>query len=143
MGNRKQVSTLGNQKTHRKRNTAIMLAILLALLVSSLGVAVGYRIITVEGTVTVDEAIQLDKETFAVSLYPGETQHEIVTMTNLSSADLPVSLVLTSDTGIGVTVIPSSGIIVPGLSDLAVDVQVRAGTSAAPGVYEVHISLDR
>ena len=143
MGNRKQVSTLGNQKTHRKRNTAIMLAILLALLVSSLGVAVGYRILTVEGVVTIEEAIQLDKETFSILLYPGETHNETITLTNLSSASLGVTLVLTSDPGVNVSVVPVSGIVVPGLGSITVDVQAHASNSAAPGDYNVHIDLDR
>jgi uncharacterized membrane protein len=122
------------------RRVAGIAAVVLALLVVPLAV-VGYRIMTVEGVVTVEEAIQVDPETFAVSLYPGESHTETVTVSNLSSSNLAVSLTTTSTPGI-ITSVPT-GMAVPGKGSVTFNIVVAANAGAAPGIYEVHIATAR
>jgi hypothetical protein len=101
-----------------------------------------YRMITIHGVVTVEEAIVFDKDSFAVTMYPGETHVETITLSNQSSASLTVTpSVATGVNGLVVTA-PNS-VTVNGNGSTTVDITIAARTDIVPGVFNVDVGLHR
>jgi len=129
-----------HHNTTQARRIFGALAVLLAMLIVPLTI-MGFRIETIVGAVTVEEAIEINPEVFDVTLYPGESFTQVVTLTNLSSGALAITLVTTADAGLIVTV-PAS-VTVPANSSVNINILVRAGASIVPGIYNVRVGVDR
>ncbi|MBI2935796.1 MAG: hypothetical protein HYY31_03175 [Chloroflexi bacterium] len=128
----------------RKLPVAVLIAIALFLVTATAVLA--YVILTITGTVTVPEAIEVSPSTFQVQAYPAETWVQQVTLTNRGSAEIEVELGNPEVTGpepskLNVTV--PSRVTVPGNSSQVVSIRVAAHQSITPGTYEIRVSVSR
>ena len=115
--------------------------VLLSILSVPLGV-MGYRILTIDGTASVLEAIELDKSSFSVSMYPGETHVETITATNHSSASLDLNVSLAGSNALDTSISPNQ-IVAPGNGTVQFQVHIEVPDNAAPGSYDIDVRVDR
>lgn len=117
----------------------ILLTILLSLSVLALGV---YLIIAIQGKVSVEESIVVTPDSFVVSMYPGETEIQVVEITNNSSIDVIVNLSVTS-TPAGLDVIIPDFIEVRSNRTETFDVDIFAPIDIEPGEFTVVVEINR
>ncbi len=128
------------------RATRIVLMIMFVALLPSLVIAAGdiFEVGEIKIDVTVAENIGFPKETIKVSIFPGETKQEWIELVNSDSVDSAVTLELRiePDDG-GVTVSVPGDVVVPANGSFDLILNVNASGSAAPGKYDVTITIFR
>ena len=132
----------------RKISGAIRwLLVTLAILVFAGGGAYAYVALTSTGEVTVEECLSfVGSSTFSVTLYPLERQPVDLTIAKASSAAIEIDLtsIVVPDPGPkGLIITVPKKIIVPAVGQIVVTINIDAGKSAEPNVYQVSIDIDR
>ena len=103
-----------------------------------------YTIVSVDGTVTVEEAITVAPETFTVTLYPAETVTETLTLSNAGSVGIEVNFIATVDpVDPEMTVSVPAKVTVPAEGSTTADIDVIASKSAVPGTYTISVGVTR
>lgn len=104
-----------------------------------------YTVLTVQGTVNVDEAISVTPNPFTVPLFPNETFVQTIQLSNAGSEDILVFLssTVSGPTKTKLTVTHSSQENVAGNGIVSVDVTVVADADIEPGAYLIALDVER
>jgi len=122
------------------RKRFVLAAILLALLfVTVLG---AYLIITITGNVQVEESITITPDSFALTLYPGETQIQEIEATNDSSVDVTINIILTVSSPEIIVTVPDS-IKLRSNGTETFDIEVFAPHDIEPADFTITIEINR
>ena len=113
--------------------------------IALIGVAYAvYTIVSVGGTVTVEEAITVSPETFTVTMYPAETVTQTLTLSNIGSVGIEVNFVTAVDpVSPEMSVSVPAKVTVPAEGSTTAEIEVKASKSAVPGVYTISVGVTR
>lgn len=105
----------------------------------------GYSIMTINGTATGVEGIEADKLSFSLSFYPNETKTEVITFTNLGSADIDIDLdeLVSGPDPRTITVTVPKNLTVPANGTNTADIEMTAKNNLEPGEYNIDIAVTR
>lgn len=127
----------------KRKVFGIPLVVLLLFAIPTIALA-AYLVITVIGSVTVEESITVAPTSFAVTLKPKEVHSEPLTISNSGTADVDVELAMTVLPGVGVVVTLSKDkVTVPASGSTIVTVTSRAKNDVIPGPYTISTSISR
>jgi len=129
-----------SKKNKSRGLSGLWALVLLALLIPD-AIGTAYRIITVQGEITVEESIIVIPESFAIVMYPGEIHDEVITLTNISPVDLTVTPAYTVPIGLDVT--GGSSVTVPANGSVNLTLNIAARTDIEPGLYTVDVGVYR
>lgn len=130
------------KKLLRKRLLGIPLFVILLVLLIPATVLAAYLIVTITGEVTVEEVITVSPETFTMSLYPGESNNQQISLTNASGVDITVTLT-TDVTPVGLTVTVPATVLVAKNKTETFDIMVDAPLDIAPGTFTISVGVSR
>lgn len=122
-----------------KKRLLLAVALLALLFVTAIG---AYLIITITGNVQVEESITITPDSFAMTMYPGETQIQEIEIVNSSNIDVTVDINFTVSSPEIIVTVPDFVDIGPNGTEIF-DIEIFAPLDIEPSDFTITIEISR